>query len=624
MRKALLSIALVLSLLSGASGQDRNREQSTDSTIVAALGQVRSDSLLSYIQSLQNFGTRFMIAPNRKEIATWIMEKFISLGITEARLDSFPCYTFVNAPPYFVYDTTTWQYNVEAKITGSVYPSCEMVMMGHYDDCVIDADPMTVAPGADDNASGIAALLESARVIMETGFQPRQTFIFLATAAEELILVSDCGSSHYAEEAAAEGRDLSMVINNDMISWNDSSWTISIINDTNSQLITDLAIHVVETYTTLNWTYASLWTFADLLYFLNEGYEGVYYMENIVNGYTPNYHTVYDLAANIDTAYLAEITRVDLGCFLLSDLLENDAVLVDISRVPEKNCTGLLSPVVTVYNNGFDTLTSIDIVCRVNEEDPVLMPWTGNLAFRETAQVDLTAFPFTLLPENEMEITLENINGKEDEIPINNARDISFGIAVATPAEIKLKIRLDDFPQETSWDIKNSNDEVIFSGGPYTTPNTMVDETLIFDDPGCYTFTAYDEGGDGLQSGFILLYYGNNSIILSVLEFGSVVQTQFDVGGTLITEEINQPGNFKFYPNPLHDVGFIELSLDKNTFVEAIVFNLLGQKVMEITSKTYSRGSHLISFTAEELAPGLYSISVRTGNQVIAQKMVRE
>ncbi|NTV83781.1 MAG: M20/M25/M40 family metallo-hydrolase, partial [Bacteroidales bacterium] len=244
MKKVILSTALFFLLLSGAAAQERNREQSTDSTLINALGQVRSDSLLSYVQTLQDFGTRFMIAPNRKEIATWIMDKFISFGLTEVRLDSFACYTYVNAPPYIVFDTTTWQYNVEAKITGSVNPACEIVMMGHYDDCVPDSDPLALTPGADDNASGVAALLESARVIMETGHQPRQTFIFLATAAEELMYVSDCGSRHYAQEAASEGRDLSMVINNDMISWNDSSWTILLNNDINSQRITELAIHV--------------------------------------------------------------------------------------------------------------------------------------------------------------------------------------------------------------------------------------------------------------------------------------------------------------------------------------------------------------------------------------------
>lgn len=624
MKNFYLLTALYFLLLSGAASQAINRDQSTDSTIVSALGHIRSDSLLSYVQALQDFGTRFMISPNRKEIAGWISDKFLSFGLTEVRLDSFPCYTHVNAPPYFVYDTTTWQYNVEAKITGAFYPSCELVMMAHYDDCVNESDPMVAAPGADDNASGVAALLECARVIMETGYQPGKTYIFLATAAEEFMLVSESGAMHYAEEAANEGRDLSMVINNDMISWNDGSWSIRLINDPNSPFTTDLAVHVIETYTTLDWTFSSIGTFADLSYFLDEGYEGVYFMESVLNGFTPYYHTMNDLAVNIDTAYLTEMTRLDLGCFLLSDLLQTEAVLEDISRVPENNCTGLLSPVVTIYNNGSDTLTSIDIVCRVNDENPVLITWTGNLAFRETVQVELAAFPFSLLPENELEITLENINGQEDEIFINNTRNISFGMADPTTEEIKLKIRLDDFPQETSWDIKDAKDSVLFSGGPYTTPNTLVSETMVFDDPGCYTFTAYDSGGNGLYNGFILLYYGSNSAILSVLEFESIVQTQFDVGGTLQTEEITQSLGIKFYPNPVHEKSHVEFTLEKAAIVEIMVFDLLGQKVMEVTDNTYSQGSHLLSFPAIRLAPGLYTVLVRTGNQAVTFKMVRE
>ena len=41
------------------------------------------------IQSLQDFGTRFMLAPNRKEVANWIREKYISLGINNTVIDSF-------------------------------------------------------------------------------------------------------------------------------------------------------------------------------------------------------------------------------------------------------------------------------------------------------------------------------------------------------------------------------------------------------------------------------------------------------------------------------------------------------------------------------------------------------
>jgi hypothetical protein len=102
------------------------------------------------------------------------MNRFISFGIPEVRLDSFLCYTQVDAPPFCTYDTTTWQYNVEAKIMGSVYPDREVLMMAHYDSFVSNADPMLSAPGADDNGSGVAALLECARVIMLMEYQPGQ------------------------------------------------------------------------------------------------------------------------------------------------------------------------------------------------------------------------------------------------------------------------------------------------------------------------------------------------------------------------------------------------------------------------------------------------------------------
>jgi hypothetical protein len=436
--------------------------------------------------------------------------------------------------------------------------------------------------------------------------------------------VSESGAMHYAQEAAVDGRDLSMILNNDMISWNDSSWAIRLINDANSQITTDLVTQVINSYTTLDWYFEWSGTYADLTFFLEEGYEGIYFMESVQNGFTPYYHTVYDLVDNIDTAFLAEITRLDLGCFLLSDLLKYDAVLKDVSHVPESNCSGLLAPVVNIYNNGSDTLTSIDIACRVNEESPVVMQWTGALAFGDTIEVALEAFSFGMLSENELEITLENINGQEDELVINNSLGASFDMAVATPEEIRLKIRLDNFPEETSWDFKNINGEIIYSGGPYTTPNALVDETLVFEDPGCYTFSVYDAGVDGIQSGFVLLYFGSNDVLLQVLEFESMVQSQFDVGGTMMAGEVQPAQGISFYPNPVYDAGYIAFTLDKSTAVGVDVFNLINQKVMEVTSNDYLPGSHRISIPCEKLSPGLYIISVSIGSQDMAFKMIRD
>lgn len=318
MKKLYLVIISMAVILPGIFAQGSKEKLYDDSLLVAALAQVNTDSLRADIQSMQDMGTRFMIAPNRKEAATLIMNKFLSMGLTDVRLDSFLCYSHINFPN-IVYDTTTWQFNVEARIEGTEFPDDEVVLIGHYDDCTQDFDPIFFAPGADDNASGTAAALECARIIMEMDYRPAQTLIFLASAAEELMYFGDAGTEHYAQEAQAAGRNVVMAINNDMISWNDGTWTLDLFNHTQSPEITAMAISIIENYTSLN--YYSLPPVenigGDIQPFLDAGYHGIYFMENNIN---PNYHSVNDLIDFCDVSYLAEATKVSLGCILNADL----------------------------------------------------------------------------------------------------------------------------------------------------------------------------------------------------------------------------------------------------------------------------------------------------------------
>ncbi len=324
--------------ITGVVLENKSQCQNSDSLIVATLALISPDSMQSYVQNLQDMGTRFMISPNRKEVATWIMDKFISFGIEEVRLDSFPCYSNINWPP-IVYDTTTWQYNVEARIQGNSIPDAEVVLMGHYDCVVQDADPMIIAPGADDNASGTVAALECARVIMEANYQPEQTLIFLASAAEELMYYGDAGAEHYAAEAQAEGRNIVMAVNNDMIAWNDGTWTLDLFNHTLSPLITSMAIFIIENYTTLNvysWQ-PVINVGGDIQPFLDAGYQGIYFMEHYIN---PNYHKITDVVENCDFQYLSEATKVSLGLILHSDL----TVGMDKQNTPQNHFTVLPNP----------------------------------------------------------------------------------------------------------------------------------------------------------------------------------------------------------------------------------------------------------------------------------------
>jgi len=154
---------------------------------------------------------------------------------------------------------------------------------------------------------------------MEANYQPEQTLIFLASAAEELMYYGDAGAEHYAAEAQAEGRNIVMAVNNDMIAWDDGSWTLDLFNHTLSPLITSMAIFIIENYTTLNvysWQPVNN-VGGDIQPFLDAGYQGIYFMEHYIN---PNYHEITDIVENCDFQYLAEATKVSLGLILHSDL----------------------------------------------------------------------------------------------------------------------------------------------------------------------------------------------------------------------------------------------------------------------------------------------------------------
>jgi hypothetical protein len=352
------------------------------------------------MQSLQDMGTRFMIAPNRKEVATWIMNRFLAMGISEVRLDSFLCYTNINIPPFLVFDTTTWQYNVEAKIEGISAPEQEIVILGHYDCIVVSEDPMVFAPGADDNASGTAAVLECARVISAMDYQPEQTFTFLASAAEELLYFGDAGTEHYAIEAMEDGRDLVMVINNDMISWNNGTWTLDLRNHLFSPHITELAIYIIENYTTLNYNSLEpvIQVGADIQPFLFCGYHGIYFTENYI---CPNYHLTTDIVDNCDISYLTEITKVNLGMILQSDI-----------TVGMKDA-GIDSSKIRIYPNPASDVTFVMIDDRDSQSWTLkIADITGKVVYHSTIttgnnRIDVSMLPggmYTLIFKREDEI----------------------------------------------------------------------------------------------------------------------------------------------------------------------------------------------------------------------------
>ncbi|GAA1614910.1 M20/M25/M40 family metallo-hydrolase [Actinoplanes couchii] len=103
--------------------------------------------------------------------------------------------------------------NVIATLTGRTTPERVYVVTGHYDSRVSDVmDAVKDAPGADDDASGVAVIMELARVL--AGRQPESTLVFAAVAGEEQGLY---GSDHMAQVYKDAGTDIQAMFSNDIV-----------------------------------------------------------------------------------------------------------------------------------------------------------------------------------------------------------------------------------------------------------------------------------------------------------------------------------------------------------------------------------------------------------------------
>ena len=264
------------------------------SDVQAIVNLVEANSVRSHIQSLQDFGTRYALADNRLAISQWIKDRFLSFGITDVELHSFEW-------------RNTTQYNVVATIPGSVYPDEYIIVGGHHDSINMYDDPYLGAPGADDNASGTAACLEMARVMMAGGFQPQRSIRFITFAAEEFGL---WGSKAYADYADENNLNIRLMINHDMIANNSADpgeWLVRLMPYEGSLEQSYFACNITANYTTLQPYLGNLnSTSSDSAPFWQAGYNVAYFFED---EFSPHYHSSDDIVDNIDPAYAAEVIK---------------------------------------------------------------------------------------------------------------------------------------------------------------------------------------------------------------------------------------------------------------------------------------------------------------------------
>ena len=192
----------------------------TEQRIYDIINAVSSERIKADITTLANFGTRNTFSDtisNTRGIGAarrWIKDEFetISKDCNNC-LDVFYQKDFVKAEGNDRVPQDTWIVNVAAVQKGTKYPNRYIIMSGDIDSRNSDGSDFTKdAPGANDNASGMAGAIEAARVLSKYKFE--SSIVYLGLSGEEQGLF---GGKGFADYAKTQGWDIIGVLNNDMI-----------------------------------------------------------------------------------------------------------------------------------------------------------------------------------------------------------------------------------------------------------------------------------------------------------------------------------------------------------------------------------------------------------------------
>lgn len=212
-----------------------------DPMIEKMAAEVSKDSLESYIRKMVSFGTRNTLStqsdPKRGIGAArkWVLSKFNEFAQQSGgRLTAFIDTTTLQKDGRRV-DTTLLLGNVVATLKGTD-PADDRIFIisGHLDNMRTNVmDRTGDAPGANDDASGVAALLECARIMSKKTFPA--TIMFVAFSGEEQGLL---GANFMSDKAKKQGWNIEAVLNNDIMGSNHSNET-NIINNTRVRVFSE-------------------------------------------------------------------------------------------------------------------------------------------------------------------------------------------------------------------------------------------------------------------------------------------------------------------------------------------------------------------------------------------------
>jgi dipeptidyl aminopeptidase/acylaminoacyl peptidase len=294
------------------------------------VGEASIGRVYSYEKSLFDFDSKHITRPGNKLAGEYLFDKYKSFGYA-------PEYQWFAGRGALGGQTA----NVLATLKGTTNPELVYVVSSHY-------DSVAVGPGADDDSSGTAALLETARILAKHP-QPA-TIIFASFTGEESGLL---GSREFVRQAVANKINIVGALNNDMIGWANDHRLDNTIRYSNAG-IRDIQHGAAMHFTDLI-TY-------DALYYKSTDAAAYYEAYgDIVGGIgsypvlgNPHYHQSHDLLDTINHRLVTEVAKTTAATLMLLassparladlkvDSFSNGTAQVSWTPSPEKGVTGYI------------------------------------------------------------------------------------------------------------------------------------------------------------------------------------------------------------------------------------------------------------------------------------------
>jgi len=317
--------------------------QTSNFTLSGVLDFINQDSLKRTVQDMQDFESRYCLKSigQNKQVAQYLADRLKAYNIEGARIDSFYVSGSWISGVYAQY-----MYNVIGTLKGTGETDSTVIIGAHLDAISFHNNQLSpTAPGADDNATGCAVMIEMARIIFEKNLKPRHNIDFMAYDAEEIGLL---GAFYDAEKRKNANKKVIVMLNNDMVANQPEAdeWTVTLHWYDNALDVTQKARQALLDYTSVkpfipteggNGTRAASDSWA---YFKNN-FKATFAIEYY---FSPYYHSNNDLVEHLNFKFCEQIARMNF--VLLADYAD-----IDLTPNSIPDCSDNLVNMIHVFPN---------------------------------------------------------------------------------------------------------------------------------------------------------------------------------------------------------------------------------------------------------------------------------